>query len=343
MITILMATYNGEEHIKAQLASIFDQTLRDFRLIVQDDGSTDQTLSIVQAYEKKYQKQIECMRNEFPAGSAKGNFFLMLNRLKQERQAGSALGDREYFIFADQDDVWKPDKLEKLQHRMQAMEKKYGSATPLLVYSDLEVVDVHLQTIHKSMQRMMKHRTGAKRLQELLVENDVTGNSLMFNRALLDVYAPPKDSPMHDWYLALLAKVYGKTGFLDEPLTLYRQHDKNSLGVKRLGFFRAVMGKIMRTKDEKAKIQKTYREMFAQAESILWGLEKADHVLHGFEAEESDETDLRNTRQIHAACQILREFVSLQKRSRVGKIVCIFRNRFFKSRMLMTLGQLFSI
>lgn len=378
MITILMASYNGERHIGEQIESILRQTVQEFRLIIQDDGSSDQTFTIAGTYADKYPEKIICMQNEFPTGSAKGNFFLMLRRLKDaignmqnpDRAARdlqnvfSGEKQPDYIIFADQDDVWKADKLEKLQKRMRRMEERFGKATPLLVYSDLEVVDENLQTIHPSMQRMMGHGIGGKRLRELLVENDVTGNSLMMNAALLGIFFEPLNAPMHDWYLALLARVYGEIEFLDENLTLYRQHGFNSLGAKKTGFLQAVRGKLCRTAEENEAIQNHYREMFAQAESILKFSGRIEKILEANAIQKTDSANAirgansanaidkadgirkpvkKTEKTLERRYRILKEFLSLQGRSRLGKILCIFRNRFFKSRFMMTLGQLFSI
>lgn len=364
MITILMATYNGAEYLAAQMDSILHQTVQDFCLIVYDDGSTDDTFSILKAYQKKYPNQIRCIQNEFPTGSAKGNFFLMLKDLKA-KQAG------EYIIFADQDDVWEKDKLEKLQEHLKGMEMRYGKSTPLLVYSDLKVADENLRVLHPSMQQWMHHPNRAKNLGALLVENDVTGNSMMFNQSLLDIYFEPTDAVMHDWYLAILANVFGHMSYLEESLTLYRQHQSNALGVKKSGVLQTMLGNFFQSKERKQAIQKTYAQMFAQAESVLQYAGQIENILRkkqdGIEKQtkeigkDSIEKLTKVTgkdsveKQMKEKCRVgieketsrriqtLRAFVSIRSRTRIGKIVTICRYRFFKSRWWMTLGQCFHI
>lgn len=352
MITILMATYNGAEYLAAQMDSILHQTVQDFCLIVYDDGSTDDTFSILKAYQKKYPNQIRCIQNEFPTGSAKGNFFLMLKDLKA-KQAG------EYIIFADQDDVWEKDKLEKLQEHLKGMEMRYGKSTPLLVYSDLKVADENLRVLHPSMQQWMHHPNRAKNLGALLVENDVTGNSMMFNQSLLDIYFEPTDAVMHDWYLAILANVFGHMSYLEESLTLYRQHQSNALGVKKTGVLQTMLGNFFQSKERKQAIQKTYAQMFAQAESVLWYAGQIENILRkkqdGIEKQtketgkDSIEKQMKEKSRVDIEkekskrMQILRAFVRIPSRTRIGKILMICRYRFFKSRWWMTLGQCFHI
>ena len=100
MVTILLATYNGEDYLKAQLESIASQTYGNWRLITGDDGSCDGTLNILREFKKRYPDQVKIIKNEPATGSAKNNFINLLRN-----------SHGPYFMFCDQDDVWKRDKI----------------------------------------------------------------------------------------------------------------------------------------------------------------------------------------------------------------------------------------
>lgn len=113
MITIIMAAYNGQEYINEQLESIKNQTYRDWRLVVRDDGSSDKTVDILKKFAKEVEQQVIIKVNEEPSGSAKRNFA----RLLQDVQNSS------YVMFTDQDDIWKKDKIEVTYNAMLDAEK----------------------------------------------------------------------------------------------------------------------------------------------------------------------------------------------------------------------------
>ena len=99
-INILMATYNGRRYLRDQIDSILNQTYSDFRLLISDDASTDSTVKILEEYEKK-DSRVEIYCHEKNLGVV-SNFEFLINKVRSE-----------YFMFADQDDIWEPDKIEK--------------------------------------------------------------------------------------------------------------------------------------------------------------------------------------------------------------------------------------
>lgn len=134
-------------------------------------------------------------------------------------------------FFSDQDDVWLPEKVE-----MQLEEAiKYDDNQPLLVYTDLKVVDQELNVVHESMIRTQSDHANTELLQEI-TENTVTGGVSMINQALADLWTGQEeyDLLMHDWYLALLAAAFGHLVYIDRPSELYRQHSNNVLGARTL-------------------------------------------------------------------------------------------------------------
>jgi len=223
MIDILLATYNGEAFLKKQIDSLLAQEFEDWRLLVRDDGSSDRTAVILQTYQKSMGERLTilpaCRVNLGPRDS----FSSLLQH-----------ADADYIMLCDQDDVWLPGKIEATLEKMHALEAQYGKDRPLLVHSDFKVVDENLHLLADSGWRYQKTdpRHGAF-LNRLLVQNVATGCTVMLNRPLRDLALPvPPGVIMHDWWLALVAGAFGKTGFVAEPLLLYRQHRLNAVGAK---------------------------------------------------------------------------------------------------------------
>ena len=137
MIEILLATYNGEKYLEEQLASIENQTYKNWRLRVHDDQSVDATWRILKDFQKKHGEEKVILKKNIPAsGGSKNNFIGLIQA-----------SDADYMMCCDQDDVWHKDKIEKTYRRMRQMEKRYGKDLPLLVYTDLKVVDSDLNEI----------------------------------------------------------------------------------------------------------------------------------------------------------------------------------------------------
>ena len=223
MVTILLATYNGEDYLKAQLESIASQTYGNWRLVTGDDGSCDGTLGILEDFRTRYPDQVKIIKNEPATGSARNNFINLLR---------NAHGP--YFMFCDQDDVWKRDKIYETMKKMEAIEERYGKDTPILVHTDLSVVDENLEMIAESF---FQYANLPKRiaLNQLIVQNSVTGCTAMINRALQKYFLQPLPMGkilMHDYWAALVAKIFGRIGFVNEPTMYYRQHGNNAVGAK---------------------------------------------------------------------------------------------------------------
>lgn len=223
MIEILMASYNGEKYIGEQIQSILSQSCTDWHLTICDDNSKDNTLSAAKEYAGRYPDKIRVLSNKKNSGSASANFFQMLPEAKQS----------EYVMFSDQDDVWLPDKIKLTLLAMKRMEKKYGKKTPLLIHSDLRVVDENLNLLSESMFRKQKLKGTEISFAKQLCQNSVTGCTVMINGALLKyVSKKPEKMIMHDWWLALIAAAFGHIGFISTPLIRYRQHGGNQEGAK---------------------------------------------------------------------------------------------------------------
>lgn len=230
-IQILLACFNGEKFLAEQLDSILAQSMQDFEILIRDDGSSDSTLSIVKEYQERFPQKIRLIPSSRRLGVI-GNFNALL-------EASTA----DYLLFSDQDDIWLKDKVKLQVDALKKGEEKYGKSTPLLVHTDLTVVDSEQTIISPSFWQFSKiDPVKGQSLNRLLVQNTVTGCAMGINRALASIGAPiPGQALMHDWWLALVAKLTGHILVLKESTLLYRQHANNTLGAKSPSLKRKVI------------------------------------------------------------------------------------------------------
>ena len=217
-VVILLSTYNGEKYLKAQLDSLFSQSYKDFKLIARDDGSSDKTLEILKYYD------IELLPSNENLG-VKCSFETLLKYAFEN-------SDADYFMFCDQDDVWNQDKIELTLQKMYEMERLYKNI-PILVHTDLEVVDENLHTINPSFMKLQNLDEKKNRLNNLLIQNTTTGCTVMINKDLAKLCLPmPSNAIVHDWWIGLVASYFGKIGYLPQSTIKYRQHSQNTIGAK---------------------------------------------------------------------------------------------------------------
>lgn len=221
-IAILMATYNGSTFIEQQIESLFAQTYANFSLYIHDDGSTDDTLDILHRYESK-NDNVHILN--YPSlHNAKDNFLSMTQKVAAD-----------YYFFCDQDDIWHNEKIAIEMLEMEKMENLYGDI-PLLVFSDLRVVDNNLNLINNSLWQcggvcpdlLSSFDAGA-------VFEYVTGCTMLFNKRACDsIIYPAKSALMHDsWTTYCILKAGGIVKGIPTPLVSYRQHNNNSLGATK--------------------------------------------------------------------------------------------------------------
>jgi len=226
VVDILLATYNGGRFLREQLDSVVGQTYAHWRLLVRDDGSSDGTADILEEYQRRIGERMQIVRDE-------------LGRLGPALSFGRllTLSDAPYATFCDQDDVWMPDRIEQLLAEMRRMERETGAARPILVHSDLQVIDEEGHEISRSFWNYQYLRPEvAEDWRRLVVQNVVTGCATLMNAALRDIAARiPQEAIMHDWWLALVAARFGRVGYVDRATVKYRQHGRNDTGAKRWG------------------------------------------------------------------------------------------------------------
>jgi len=217
-VQILLSTWNGERWLPELLNSLLKQTYQSWQLIIRDDGSSDNTLKMLTKWQEFYPQKISILKDKQHIGS-KHSF----SRLVEQSTA-------HYLMFCDQDDVWKNNKIDLQMMRMREQEQRYGKATPVLIHSDLEVVDESLMTKHSSFWRLRRFKLEQPK-QQYLVQNVVTGSTSLFNRVAADLAFPLSSKAMeHDRWLALCVAWFGVVNGVDLPLVKYRQHSKNQIG-----------------------------------------------------------------------------------------------------------------
>ena len=262
MIDILLATYNGGKYISQQLDSLFGQTYQDFRIIVRDDGSSDDTLKIVDQYCKAHPGRIEVVMDGIACGSAKSNFFQLMRH-----------STSDYAMFCDQDDVWIDNKIEITLQKMKEAERMQNEI-PILVFSDLHVVDDNLGIINSSFMKYENLDPRKTSLNRLLAQNVATGCTMMINRELLKTALKFEHADriiMHDWWCALVASQFGKVVYIDKPLVLYRQHHDNAVGAKSGKSIDYIFNMIGNLKEVKKIIENT--EIQAEEFSRVFNLQ----------------------------------------------------------------------
>lgn len=253
MIDILLATYNGADYLREQIESILEQECHEWRILARDDGSTDNTLEILQEYANRHPEKIEIIKGANNIGAIKSFSELM------------AISTSPYIAFCDQDDVWKREKLSIMLEAAKQIEAENGVDFPVLVHSDLEVVTATLDIIYPSFWHYQGINQLRNSLENLLVENTVTGCATLFNRALLTCAFPVHEKAyMHDYWLALTAAATGKIVSLSEPQIKYRQHGKNTLGAKK----KSSIFSALRRATSLATWQVSYRQSCDQAEAL---------------------------------------------------------------------------
>lgn len=217
-VDILLATYNGEKYIREQIESILNQTHKEFRLLISDDGSKDGTHQILEEYKNK-DNRIEIFVQKENLGVVK-NFEFLLGKV-----------ENRYYMFSDQDDIWKENKIEK---SLEKIEEGFD-----LVYTDLEVVDENLNVTYSSYWKLKGIYNKIKKynnFEALYLNNFVTGCTIISKKELINSFMPlPNTSKyvLHDYWISLILSQNEKIAYIEEPLIKYRQHKNNKVGSKK--------------------------------------------------------------------------------------------------------------
>jgi glycosyltransferase involved in cell wall biosynthesis len=214
--SVALATYNGERFLREQLDSIVGQTMTPREIVVSDNGSTDSTVQILEEFASRSEVPLKLLRNE-DLPDVGSNFM-----------AAASQCSGETIAFSDQDDVWRPDKLDRCA-------REFSDPDVQLTIHGLLIVDEHLRPIGREAPRIRR----AYVAEPLAVPKwaQYGGMSMVFRRELLDAFdwkdRPPShrlEPLLHDEWVIGIARVLGKVAFVPETLVLYRQHATNVEG-----------------------------------------------------------------------------------------------------------------
>ncbi|MEE0353826.1 MAG: glycosyltransferase family 2 protein [Treponema sp.] len=310
-ISILLATYNGEKYFREQLDSILNQDFKDFTLYVSDDGSSDNTLKIIDYYSKK-DERIKVLPKHEPNKSACKHFLYMLENVESD-----------LFLFSDQDDVWTKDHISTLVEKYVSLSEN-EKKLPILIHSDLYVADKNLNIINKSFFDYALLAKKSAHKNSYFLENNVTGGVMLINKKLKDLVfinenylrANIEKIPMHDQFFALLAFRFGKIIFIDKQLEFYRQHENNVVGAKNVKSIKNIFHKILSIDN-------------------LWLKKSQDFVLFFltcyFDLLSAGERD------------VLSKFIDLRKFSKLKSVHFLIQNDFLKENRKRQILQILSI
>lgn len=225
LVSIVIATYDGEKFLEKQLESIFLQTYPNLEIVIIDDGSTDGTLSIVNKYTALY-KNVKFFLNGERLGYIK-NF-----------EKGCSLSKGDFIAFCDQDDYWHKDKIKRLVEEIDIYP---------MIYSDSVLCGEKLQPIGANISDRVSTQSFHSCIQQAVFCR-VYGNTILIKRSLYQQAAPFLSIIPHDWWLCYVATLHGGIKYLNEPLVYYRQHSFNVFG--------AVGSKRRRRKKNNKKVSK---------------------------------------------------------------------------------------
>ncbi len=208
MVSVCMATYNGSKFVSQQVASILSQLSHNDELLVSDDGSTDDTLSIIKTFNDPRIKIIQGAQKNSPA-------------LNFEKVLSHAKGD--YIFLSDQDDVW--------------LEGKVKCCLSLLLDNDVVVTDCNIIDDGDNIvaPSFFKIRNSGKGFWKNFLKNSYLGCCMAFRADILHMLTPfPAKLPMHDIWIGFVGEIFYKPVFTSQVLSQYRMHDKSATNTAEL-------------------------------------------------------------------------------------------------------------
>lgn len=211
-VSIAMAVCNGEKYLSEQIDSILCQLESEDELIISYDPSSDDTYKIIKDYESKDKRVKVVINNDHTRGLV-SNFENALRHCKNE-----------IIFYSDQDDIWMPDKIDK-------MVKCFDNPKVTVAIHDAKLVDENLNV---TIESTFKIRGGSTSFLKNLIRLSYIGCSMAFRKDMLPVVLPlPTKKRSHDWWTGSICSCYGKMVMVDEPLILHRIHQDNATPKKR--------------------------------------------------------------------------------------------------------------
>lgn len=221
-VIVLMSAYNGERYITEQIESILNQTYPNIELYVRDDGSRDQTLSILQKYEQDGKLQLFQGENLGFINS----FFEVMRKC----------GDADYYAWCDQDDVWLPEKIERAVKKLQRdkIEHKEETEKPVLYFSSYDYYDNNM----KFEKHGLIHKKGPSFSNSLLDCISLGFNSV-FNQCARNMMLKnqPEHCCGHDWWTYMVCAAFGRVIYDQKYVSVKYRRLENSVSPGGKNFF----------------------------------------------------------------------------------------------------------
>lgn len=217
-VAVVLCTYNGARYLDDQLESLLAQK-HPLNIIASDDASTDDTAARLS---RLLRPEVDSLVVQSSNQGYVRNFETTLERALD---SGAS-----YFALSDQDDVWDEGRLDCGMRKMAELEKLHGTDVPLLVHSDLRLINEKGRLLHGSFLAYRRYRIACQRdVAIVLGENGVMGNTILMNQAMAKLSLPfPEKLHVHDYWIALLAELFGHRALLDITLVDYRLHTNNA-------------------------------------------------------------------------------------------------------------------
>jgi glycosyltransferase involved in cell wall biosynthesis len=214
-IDILLATYNGSKYLHEQLDSILSQSYGNINVIIRDDGSSDNTVMIINEYEEK-DNRVKLLNDNL------GNLGFVRNFEELMKNSTS-----EYLMFSDQDDIWYNNKVETSYTRIKAIEEINGKSCPILVHTNSRIMNYETRTKSLFISNCAKNSSFENSFFNFFVQ----GSTMLINESLKREALPfSKEVYLHDRYLHLIAEFIGVRAYIGMPTMDYRQHSNNEIG-----------------------------------------------------------------------------------------------------------------
>ena len=220
-ISVAMATYNGEKNIKEQLDSILKQLAKNDEVIISDDGSTDNTINVINSYIKK-DKRIKLFWG--PKAGVKQNFANAISNCTGK-----------YIFLSDQDDLWNDNKVDTVL-------KTFESNKCTCVVHNADIVD---EISHKQWQTFFEFRKCGSGKIKNIIKNTYIGCCMAFDKDIVNRLLPiPNDIEMHDQWIGLISEKYGNSIFINDTLIKYRRHEGNVSEMKHYPLGKMIRNRI---------------------------------------------------------------------------------------------------
>lgn len=225
LIDIILPVYNGGKYLYKQVESIINQTYTNTRIIIRNDGSSDNSEFVLNRIKEEFKDRVQIIEDNLGNVGVIKSIEILLKHTTAS-----------YIMFCDQDDIWLNFKISHTLDAMLKLESKFPNL-PLLICTDVTCVDGNGEKIlHQSFFKSRKFTLEAlKNDNTFLAMNIVQGCTMMINTKSLPYIIPIPSQYGHDAYIGAVINHFGKIYYLQEQTMLYRQHSSNVYGAPQIG------------------------------------------------------------------------------------------------------------